>query len=122
MEPSTQRPRPLYLVLVAIVLATLPCYCAGLIAIRRAPGEATPTPVVTPTLTASVSPALPSETPIPGPTLTPSITQTLLVFTPSTATPSPTQTPVPTDTPMPTSTDTLIPSDTPTPTDTPTPG
>ncbi|MCX6071336.1 MAG: hypothetical protein NTU91_10845, partial [Chloroflexi bacterium] len=119
METPSPRFRTLHLVLIAIIVASLPCYCAGLIAIRRAPGEVTPTAAISPAPLDTATPASPSDTPIPGPTLTPSITQTLLVFTPSTVTP--TATPSPANTLTPTYTDTPVPTLTPTPTDTPAP-
>ncbi len=125
MEPPAPRLRTLHLVLIAVIVASLPCYCAGLIAIRRAPGEPTPTAAVSPTPSATAPLVAPSATLIPGPTLTPSITPTAAGLHPLDQyadwnpvpdqhvdshfhrhagphlTPTPTDTPVPTDTPTP---------------------
>jgi hypothetical protein len=114
-----------YKILIGIILLTLPCYCAGFLALtwRLPNNDLTPTPTLLPTVT---SPALPSVTAgiltlLPpftaGPptrTLEPSPTQ----FAPPSRTPS--YTPTTTDTPTSTATTTitLTPSSTPTVTST----
>lgn len=118
----------IYYFLVAIILATIPCYCAGLAAVQRAPGTPSPTLEPSPTEappTATPTEVPPSDTPTEGPTET--VTPTSTGFVPFTATPS--YTPRPSDTPSPTQTDSPTPSETPvpsptrsaTPTRTPTP-
>lgn len=120
-------------ILIFIILATIPCYCLGFVLLqvgtnaRERPATATPT--VTGTIQPSDTPAAASPSPIifpsatisltPTVTWTPSMTPTL--FQPPTRTPSLT----PTETMVPTATDTLVPTatwtDTPTPTQTDTP-
>ena len=63
-------------VLIAIILATLPCYCAGLVVVRvarnQSPRTPTPTATISPTWTmTSVFTPTPSQTPLPMPTNTP---------------------------------------------------
>lgn len=113
MEGSLRR-RRLYTLLIAIVLATIPFYCAGAMAIRRAPpgGLSTRTPTSTATLRAATStPPPPTATRRRPPTSTPTVTTT--PFVPYTPTPS--------YTPEPTATKTLVPTNTPKPTATNTP-
>ncbi len=127
---SLRTRKPIYTVLIAIILATIPCYCLGFIALslRTSTGRPTPSPTFTAELTLA-----PTETPhgvggtsVPR-TLEPTPTQWYPpTFTP---TPSPTLTPTPTETPSPTPTETATPTETPTltptmtatPTATPTP-
>jgi hypothetical protein len=106
-----RRVRILHIVLVAIILATIPCYCLAVQVIRRAPV------IERPTVTATVSPsgipitveATASRTPIP-PYVTRTHTPVPPFFTPFT--------PTMTFTPEPTATNTPI---TPTATNTPDP-
>src|SRR5574338_1725098 len=66
------------LALLAITLATIPCYCIGWIAIMLAPNPLDLTPSVTPTITLTLTPSL-TLTPIiftGTPTNTPTITFT----------------------------------------------
>jgi hypothetical protein len=112
-RPNFGRQR-IYYFLLAIILATIPCYCAGLAAIQRAPGTPSPTiePSPTeapPTVTATAEPPTPTHT--QGATETPTATST--GFVPFTATPS--YTPRPSDTPSPTGTHSPTPSETPMP-------
>jgi hypothetical protein len=120
-------------ILIVITLVTLPCYCAGLIAVRAA-GERTSTPTATETPTVT-----PSATETPSPTDSPTITLTITsTHTPTfteTASPTPTETSSPTvtetETSTPTATMTASPTATststatntplPSPTETPTP-
>ena len=125
--PMRRSHRTLYVFLGAIIVATIPCYCAGYVAIRNAPGEATatpsatatvppPSPTVFITLPASASP---TETTAPGtasPTFAPpTATQTFTPFPTSTFTPTITDTWTPTpsetasNTPVPTATETPTP-------------
>ena len=135
-------------VLVAVILATIPCYCAGLVAVLLAPGRPgqtsitptlvsswTPVVFVTRTPTTSYTPLLPTISATPS--QTPTVTTTATTTNTSTITPTPTisTTPTPTNTPFlpptftstqslpPTYTSTPIPSATHTPlptfTDTP---
>ncbi|MBE0411142.1 MAG: hypothetical protein IBX69_15580, partial [Anaerolineales bacterium] len=65
-------------ILIAITLATLPCYCVGLIAVRAA-GERTPIPTSTETPTVTSTPTItasPTDTTTITPTLTPTDTPT----------------------------------------------
>lgn len=127
---QTKRIRLRY-ILIIITLATLPCYCAGLIAVRAA-GDRTPTPTPTETPTVTPSPTItPSPTDIPTitmtitPTDTPTHTETASPTPTETASPTATETPTPTETTpaLPTATETEPAVDTPvpTPTETPTP-
>lgn len=115
--------------LIIIILATIPCYCLGLVVllvgreIQKASNlpTATPspsnTPVVIQTLPATITPfQFPTETQTSTPTLTVTPSQTLTPFLPPTRTA--TQTPTMTIEPTVTSTPTEAP---PTPTMTPTP-
>jgi hypothetical protein len=109
--------RILHIILVAVIVATIPCYCLGIQVIRRAPV------VDRPTTTATVSPsgipttavATASRTPIP-PYVTRTYTPVPPFFTPytptTTFTPEPTATNTPTFTltPSPTFTPTLNPT------------
>ena len=110
LESLDPRRRRRYAILAGVVVATLPCYCAGWIAIRRAP-EVSLLPTETPTTVAIIQTLIPSptDTITPTITLTPSSTPTSFVPSPS---PTPTETPTASDTPLP--------SDTPVPTNTPT--
>ncbi len=121
LDPRRQRR---YAILVGIILITLPCYCAGWIAIRRAPEVS-----LLPTETATSEPIVQTLTPSPTVTitatitLTPTMTPTGFVPSPSpttTITPTPTETPIPSDTPLPTDTPTNTPTQTATHTITPT--
>src|SRR5512146_1833625 len=91
------------LILIAIVLATIPCYCLGGIALMLAPQPgsvtptATPTDTPTPTATGTTTPTItssPSPTgtvsPTPTITLTPTVTNTPFVPPTFTFTASPT--------------------------------
>lgn len=146
--PSDPRAR-LRVILIIIILATIPLYCVGLVAIMVAPSggkvDVTPTFTLSPTSTLnfSVTPVLNTLTPsltftntaTPTPSGTPTITPTQFIpptWTPSTTPvpPTATLTPVPpsaTFTPVPptaTFTPTATWTDTPippTPTSTPTP-
>src|SRR5512146_914693 len=91
------------LILIAIVLATIPCYCLGGIALLFAPQPgsktATPTPSDPPTVTeTSIFTSTPSltptttETPTETPTITSTPTETLTPFVPPTNTPTATAT------------------------------
>lgn len=94
-------------VLIAIILATFPCYCAGLALVQLA-GQGTPTPAATytPAWMKPVTPTLPllvfptSTPPLLPPTLT--LPPTGTPTSTSTPTSTPTWTPTPTDTPLPT--------------------
>lgn len=122
-SPRTRR----RLNLIAAIIITIPCYCAGLVFLSFAPNprEATPTPsltltgtVITPiTLTVSSTPPIltgtvtltPSITNTPTATFTPTIT--LTPFQPNTNTPTSTLTFTPTQTPS--NTPTMLPTNTP---------
>src|SRR3972149_3062471 len=124
--PMRRSHRTLYVFLGAIIVATIPCYCAGYVAIRNAPGEAT----ATPSATATVPPPSPTvfvtfpatapatETTAPGtasPTFSPpTATQTFTPFPTSTFTPTITDTS--TLTPSATASNTAEPTATETPT------
>jgi hypothetical protein len=116
-------------ILVIIILATLPCYCAGLLVVQlvnRSPVQPTPAPTAPAFLTATWTLfALPTFSLTPTftlatltPTFTGSVTPTLTPFFTPTSTQTLTLTSVPTDTPYPTPTDTLTPTLTETPTET----
>lgn len=124
------------LILIAVTLATLPCYCLGWIAVQLAPdpNAITSTPTITP-ITASATGTLGIFTPTnsltaiiltetasltPTETATPTITDT--PFQPATATSTFTQTATDTATFTPTFTPSVTPTftSTPTPTSTPT--
>lgn len=123
-------------ILTIIILATLPCYCLGLVLLQIGPrgndADATDTPTATLTGEASPSSTLePSDTPIIFPTATetatptitwtPSVTPTLFEPPTRTPSPSPTASPTETETPEPaTATPTRTPTSVP-PTDSPTP-
>ena len=130
MNPINGKHTRLRVILIIIILVTIPCYCAGIMAVtmgRRNPPTptmtlpptrtaitelpmvATPFPSFTPSLTAII----PTQTPIPTRTPVPTTTQTATPTSSDTPTSSPTQTN--TITPLPTQTDTLIPTDTSTP-------
>src|SRR5512137_310684 len=83
-------------VLVVVILATIPCYCTGLVAVLLAPGNLIRSPG-TPT---------PSLTWTPLVTLTPTINFTTLPFVTITISPTPTTTTTGTVTPTPTITQT----------------
>ncbi len=120
MEQERARSNPLYSVLIALIVLTIPFYCLGFVLLAWTNnGRAMPTPGTTPTPTVGVA------TPV-GPTLTPTASPTPGTVTP-TATPwvpptfTPTLTPTPTFTPTPTPTPTETPLPSPTPTETPVP-
>ncbi|HEY88829.1 MAG TPA: hypothetical protein G4N98_03725, partial [Thermoflexia bacterium] len=48
--------KPIYTVLIAIILATIPCYTLGFIALSMHPTSPTPTSTVTPTLISTLAP------------------------------------------------------------------
>ena len=101
------RQRTIYGLLIAIILATVPCYCLGGWALSQ-DFRLIPTPTATFTPTATYTPVPPTAT--PRPTSTPT----------ATLSPTPTQEPSPTITPTPTSTETATPTATITETATPT--
>jgi hypothetical protein len=114
-------------IIIAIILATLPCYCLGILALQFAElahptSTATPMNLVTLTVLSSqtlVNATLETPTASPTVTATSTVTITLTPFMPATFTTTPTQTITttitPTLTPLPTVTATLmIPSLTPT--------
>ena len=94
--------RRAYAILAGIIAATIPCYCAGIMAIQRSPGRATETPTVTSTSTiVSIEPlATATFTPIPTDTLTPTITMTPFVPPSKTSSPSITPSSTATETPF----------------------
>ncbi|MBE0669856.1 MAG: hypothetical protein IH588_04645 [Anaerolineales bacterium] len=123
--------------ILAVIIATIPCYCAGFIALSFAPdARATPTPTITETgvtpsatlifsftpeiVTGTTTPTF-TATPTPTETLTPTLT--LTPFQPPSSTPSSTNTPTstPSDTPTSTQTPTITPTFTPTQTPSATP-
>ncbi len=125
----TKRPR---LILISIILATLPCYLLGFVALGLAPTSPIPTPIpsatfflqpatITPTLyapeTPTSSPTLEIITATPTFTTTPSPTPFLPATPTQTASPTltPTETFTPTQTFTPTNTFTNTPTSTPTP-------
>lgn len=140
LEP---RRRTIYGLLVAIIVATIPCYCLGGWALTQdfylaptltppptATVPATWTPLPPPTETATPTPTetptlLPTETATPTPTETPTSlptqTATLTPTAEITATPTSTATPTPTTIATPTGTSTSTPTATPTSTPTATP-
>jgi hypothetical protein len=110
-------------IIVAVIIATLPCYCAGFVAILLSPGNplrgvGTPaqlpsrTPVIYATQTATITLTLLP----PTATLTPSQTPTLTTTGTTTNTPTITHTPTDTNTPTPSNTPFLPPTSTNTPT------
>jgi hypothetical protein len=112
--------------LVAIIAATIPCYCLGSLALWNASREqtdSTPTatmdlsgttlPITSPTLTLLFQPPTATQTGTATQTFTPTITYVL----PPTKTPTPSPSPQPSLTPEPTSTSTSTPE--PTATDVP---
>ena len=123
IPPAKQR---LYVLLVGIILASVPCYCLGFAAISQAPPEETPTPT-TPIETHQVTPStsVPEINATPTSTATETITPTSTRFSPPTPTITTTFEPTETYTPTFTPTFTLTPSPTnsatPTATITPTP-
>jgi len=108
-------------ILITIILATLPCYCIGLVLVGTAgtrEDQITNTPSTSPTRTATISLTVP-----PTRTLHPTVSKTL-----QTSTLTPTGTATPTSSPTATFSDTSTATATPTltetpvpPTDTPTP-
>lgn len=126
------------LVLLTIILATIPCYCVGVIAITLAPDSsatATPSPTFAntatqPSPTLFLSPTLeiitgtvtdtPTNTPTSTFTLTPSVTPTVTSTPTDLMPPTDTPTNTATFTPSYTPTATYTPSRTPTSTNTPT--
>ena len=59
------------LTLIAVTLATIPCYCIGFVAMTLAPDPSQLTPTATVTMTPSVTPT--GTVPTPTPSLTPLI-------------------------------------------------
>jgi len=123
--------RRTYAILIGVILLTVPCYCAGVVALILAPDETAVIPTITPTATiTATNTQLPAPNPLTAvptnnPTITPGATETLPP-TPGqfeTETPIPSQTPTFTHTPTPTliSTETATATATPTPTATPLP-
>jgi hypothetical protein len=106
--------RRLYGILIGIILVTIPCYCAGLVAIRRAPQHVTPTASIGPTFTQAPFIASPTPTSTAALTATPTRTITPTPFVPPTPTPTFTPEPTKTPTPTPTNTPTLTPTAAPT--------
>lgn len=120
---STER-RNVYFLLLGIILATIPCYCIGLVALATGPTQTSPTSTPTLSLFQTITPVMeptimvsptPSATATPSPSRTPTET---LVPTPTQSFPTvvPTVTPLPTSNPVPDP-----PTETPVPTDTPSP-
>lgn len=107
-----QRQHRLYALLGGVILATLPCYCLGVILLELRLGpSATATPFFQPTTTPSpTAPPTATPTSIRPPTAT-SAPQTPYLTPTNTFTPSPV--PSPTFTPRPTATPSLPPSATP---------
>jgi hypothetical protein len=97
-------------VLVVVILATIPCYCTGLVAVLLAPGNlirspGTPTPSYTWTPLVTLTPtinftSLPFVTITSGPTSTTTSTGTATSTPTITPTPSITATPSPSNTPF----------------------
>lgn len=116
--------KPIYNILIVIILATIPCYCAGFIALAvypRPQGAATTSPTPALSLTFTQTPYLVGPgTPQSDRTLQPTPTQWFPpTFTPTaTATQTPTPTDTPTQTPTPTATATWTATPTPTATGT----
>jgi hypothetical protein len=107
--------------LILATLATLPCYCLGLVVLqvnRNRPPEVTPTLTHTVTATATIT-LTPYITLTPTSTAT--ITQTATITETGTETQTPTITETPTETTTPTISETPSPTATATPTDTPPP-
>ena len=102
-------------ILVVIILATIPCYCAGLVYAnsKRAQGTPTATPLASLTWTSSPSP-FPTNTRLPFNTFTPTLTPTITLTLTISITPSPFMTPTQTASLTPTVTATF--TDTPSPT------
>jgi hypothetical protein len=132
------RRRTGYNVLVAVIVATLPCYCIGVYAlveglppVLRPRALATPTPIdPTPTTHLPTNTPLPdtptatvtaTETVEPTPTQMPTLTLTPTALPTETATEAPTETPTPTATESPTETVTPTATETATITATPEP-
>jgi hypothetical protein len=108
-------------VLVVVILATIPCYCAGLVAIllapetiNRASGTPTFTSTWTPVVFASLTPST-TFTPLPFVTQTPSLSPTATTTGTTTLTPTTTQTPTNTTSPTPSNTPFIPPTLTNTP-------
>lgn len=117
MQAADAKKKRIRTILIAIIIATIPCYCLGLALLRIAGDASKPTPTALPTQpppTAVVEVATPTFTEVPPPTMTPlpvivptetwtpTMTFTLLVpptRTPLPETPTPEPTLVPTDTP-----------------------
>jgi len=110
MMEKLRAQKPIYTILIAVIIATIPCYCLGFVALAIRPSPLTPTPIPETT-----------ETAVPNASATP------YEVGPGTGTPSKTLQPTPTQwfpptrTPTPTATETPLPSMTPTDTPTPTP-
>ena len=108
---SLRTRKPIYTILITIILATIPCYCLGFIALSLRP---TARPVLTATPTLMSTPA-PTDTPFvvgPGTTTPRPLQPTPTQWFPPTFTPTatPTQTPTPTLTPTLTATPTITPT------------
>ncbi|MDX1377431.1 MAG: hypothetical protein R3307_01180 [Anaerolineales bacterium] len=110
LEASDQLARR-RLILLSIILATIPCYCLGVLAVMLAP-DTSPTASPSPTFASTATDAF------PPPTSTLSIVTGTMTDTP-TITASPTDTQTPTYTPSVTSTETVLASPTDTPSVTP---
>lgn len=113
--------------LFAVILATLPCYCAGLVMVRLAQRPAA-IPTTEPAPTQSEAVVLPSDTPapvLPSPTNPPTAEPAATVTVTPTPSPEPTwtETPTlePTETLEPPTNTALPPTETPTPTEEPAP-
>ncbi|HNT77162.1 MAG TPA: autotransporter domain-containing protein, partial [Anaerolineae bacterium] len=106
---SKQTQKPIYRVLIAVIIATIPCYCLGFVALAMRPSS--PSPTARPTLTATTPPKATSTPYLVGPGT--SVPLKTLQATPTQWFP-PTRTP----TPEPTFTGTATPTETPTPTPT----
>jgi hypothetical protein len=131
------RRRTGYAVLIAVIVATIPCYCIGAyVLIQGVPPafqpKAQPTPTrLDPTPTANLPTSTPvPDTPVPTDTIEPTPTQLTLTLTPTAlpteiATLAPTETATATETatetPTPTETATATPTESPSPTATNTP-
>ena len=105
MQKINRRP---YTSLTRIILATIPCYCRGLIATRHAPPFVIKTPVSTQSPSVTPQPTTyPTATTAPTETMTPTLTYTAPI--PPSLTPSFTSAPTPTASlPSLTSTETVI--------------
>lgn len=110
--------RNTYTILIGIILLTVPCYCIGIVAYLRAPGQqpTLPPPVITPTSLATVEGIEATFTPSPTSTVeatsTPSPSPSASATGLPSVTPSQTPTQEPSATASATATDTITPSPT----------